>query len=73
MTRLSSVARRFASARKLSLMLKRAPLHTRAKRKSGREIRYRLMPHAFITVSSLLFVSRPTVTSVATRAEMGRT
>ena len=39
----------------------------------GRAARYRLIPHAFITVSSLVRVSRPMVTSVATSPETGRT
>ena len=42
-----------------------------ANRISGSAERYRLMPQARITISSLFLVSRPTVTSVATSAPIG--
>jgi hypothetical protein len=39
----------------------------------GSAMRYRLMPHAFITTSSLFFVSTPMVTNAATSTASGMT
>ena len=72
-SRLSASARRFARARTLSPIANSSPLHSRLKQRMGAAIRYRLIPQAFITVSSFVRVSRPTVTSVVTSAATGRT
>ena len=48
-----------------------AAAQRRANSSSGSADRYRLMPHARMTISSLFFVSRPIVTSVATSAAIG--
>jgi hypothetical protein len=50
----------------------RIPPAASAKRRSGNEVRYRLTPHARMTISSLLLVSNPIVISVASRTEMAR-
>ena len=42
-----------------------------AKSSSGAAVRYREMPHARMTTSSLFLVIRPTVTSVATSTDIG--
>ena len=47
------------------------PLKKRPKTTSGSADRYRLTPHARITISSLFFVSSPIVTSAATSTDSG--
>ena len=49
------------------------PLHTIASATSGSAARYRLTPHARITVSSLERVSPPIVASTATSVAVGMT
>ena len=72
-SKLSASASRFAVAMIVSLIPNSTPLNARLARKIGSAARYRLTPHAFMTVSSLVFVSRPMVTRAATSAETGST
>ena len=67
----SRCASRFDSANTCSCSSNSTPLNTAPKISSGSADRYRLMPHARITISSLFFVSSPIVTSVATSAAIG--
>ncbi len=64
-------ASRLDSASTCSCSSKSRPLKISPKSSSGSADRYRLMPHARMTMSSLFFVSRPIVTSVETSAAIG--
>ena len=71
MTRFRRSASRFEYAITRSCSANRTALAATAKSSSGAAARYRLMPQARMTTSSLFFVIRPTVTSVATSAAIG--
>ena len=65
-------ARRFDGPSTLSSSMNSTPPASNPPTSIGNATRYRLMPHAFITMSSLFFVSRPIVTSVASSTDSGR-
>ena len=67
----SRVASRLDTASTCSCISNSTRLKNMAKSSSGSADRYRLMPHALMTMSSLFFVISPMVTSVETSAAIG--
>src|SRR5207237_262073 len=59
----------FQSASTSSCSANKTPLNSSPKASTGTAERYRLMPHARITTSSLFFLSRPIVKSAARSAD----